>query len=103
MACRGRARPAARGTAITESVGSLSAESSGAMEAAAATALCAVGSAFAGVLAPPRGDVLLAWMVINPFAPVPGPQPQGRTMRSFDTAVSRTSDQHTANGRALMS
>ena len=28
---------------------------------------------------------------------------KGRAMRSFDTAVSRTSDQHTANGRALLS
>src|SRR5438093_5952436 len=67
MACGGRARTAGRGTAITESVGSLSSESSGAMEAATATALCAVESSFAGVFAPPRGDLLLAWMVMQPL------------------------------------
>jgi hypothetical protein len=67
MACGGRARTAGRGTAITESVGSLSSESSGAMEAATAKALCAVGSSFAGVFAPPRGDLLLTWMVTQPL------------------------------------
>jgi len=67
MACGGRARTAGRGTAITESVGSLSSESSGAMEAATATALCAVGSSFASVFAPPRGDLLLTWMVTQPL------------------------------------
>ena len=67
MACGGRARTAGRGAPITESVGSLSSESAGAVAAAAATALCAVGSSFAGVLTPPRGDVLLAWMVMRPL------------------------------------
>jgi hypothetical protein len=67
MACGGRARTAGRGAPTTESVGSLSSESSSAAEAAAATALCAVGSSFAGVFAPPRGDVLLAWMVTQPL------------------------------------
>ncbi len=67
MACGGSARTAGSGAPITESVGSLSAESSSAVEAATATALCTVGSSFAGMFAPPRGDVLLAWMVMPPL------------------------------------
>jgi hypothetical protein len=82
MACGGRVRAARRGVPITKSVGSLSSESSGAVAAATATALCTVVSSFAGVFTPPRGDVLLAWMVMQPLCACAWTT---ATMRTFST------------------